>query len=185
MLALIRDVLSYSELSREAVVFEPVDLQGIVDGIRSDFELLIGQKNAESITAICRSIGKPIPLQMSRNSSGTCSNALKFARKDKPPVISITAVLTATETATHLEPGITYYDIQVMDNGIGFRQIHAEQIFSIFQRLHIKTEYPGTGIGLAMCKKIAENHRGIIYAVGNIVNGDVFHILLPGESRPS
>jgi hypothetical protein len=109
---------------------------------------------------------------MSQLFGNLLSNALKFARTDIRPVITITAVAGSQEG---------YYHIEVKDNGIGFHQHHAEQIFSIFQRLHKKTDYSGTGIGLAMCKKIAQNHRGDIYATANPGSGATFHILLPAN----
>ncbi|HMI60105.1 MAG TPA: ATP-binding protein [Puia sp.] len=98
------------------------------------------------------------------------SNALKFARTDISTVIIITS-----------EPEDIYHHIRVSDNGIGFDQEHAEQIFSIFKRLHRKNEYSGTGIGLAMCRKIAENHHGDIYATSEPGAGATFHILIPRQ----
>jgi PAS domain S-box-containing protein len=181
MLTLIRDVLSYSELSKQHEVFEPVDLQEIMDGIRSDFELLIEQKNAEIHYEALPTI-QAIPLQMSQLFRNLVSNALKFTRKDGKPVITIRAVRGSdAEAAVRFIPGAgtSYYNIEIRDNGIGFKQAYAEQIFSIFQRLHIKTEYPGTGIGLAMCKKIVQNHHGDIYATGDPGTGAVFHVILP------
>ncbi len=73
----------------------------------------------------------------------------------------------------------TYYKVSFKDNGIGFNQEYARQIFDIFQRLHGKTEYEGTGIGLAMCKKITQNHNGDIYAESTLGKGASFHVLLP------
>jgi PAS domain S-box-containing protein len=190
MLALIRDVLSYSELSGDRETFEPVDLQKIIAGLKTDFELLIEQKSA-IIDCVDLPIIEAIPLQMSQLFRNLLSNALKFAAKDSPPRITIRS--TSWSLATPLSasaPGDTnsggdhyaqYYKIDVADNGIGFKQIHADQIFSIFQRLHVKSEYPGTGIGLAMCKKIAQNHHGDIYATASPGSGAVFTVLLPAK----
>jgi signal transduction histidine kinase len=135
--------------------------------IRTEFELLIEQKGAEFCYTNLPTI-EAIPLQMSQLFSNLVSNALKFALTDIKPIITITAELQGQS-----------YHIQVRDNGIGFNQDHAEQIFSIFQRLHRKTEYSGTGIGLAMCKKIAQNHQGDIYATSEPGKGTTFHIILP------
>ena len=180
MTTLIRDVLSYSQLSGEKEVFKPVDLQIILQNIVSDFDLLIEQKQAV-IEFGTLPLVYGIPLQMSQLFGNLVSNALKFSRSDVRPLLSITATrLTKDETAkyTALHSGTAYCNIELKDNGIGFKQEHAEQIFNIFQRLHGKAEYAGTGIGLAMCKKIAQNHQGEIFATGT-ENGAVFNVILP------
>ncbi len=181
MLALIRGVLAYSEISKDNRVFARVDLQQVIEGIKTDFELLMEQTNGQIHYA-----GLPVieanPLQMAQLFGNLISNALKFARKDKPPVIMITtSVLPKEEAAGYslYENGRSYYRIEVKDNGIGFNQVHAEQIFSIFQRLHGKKDYPGTGIGLAMCKKIVQHHRGHIFATANPASGALFTVILP------
>jgi PAS domain S-box-containing protein len=169
MRTLVRDILNYSELSKQAPVFEPVDLQAIVHDVGGEFELLIEQKGTkvhfENLPTI-----DAIPLQMAQLFGNLVSNALKYARDDVKPVITISAQAEGQN-----------YHIVVCDNGIGFDQAHAGQIFSIFQRLHRKTEYSGTGIGLAMCKKIVQNHSGEIYAFSEPGQGATFHIILPGS----
>jgi light-regulated signal transduction histidine kinase (bacteriophytochrome) len=180
MLNLIRDVLSYSQLDRQQR-WEYVDLNTIVEGIRNDFELLIDQKQAV-INAGPLPRVKAIPLQMSQLFSNLLSNALKFSKPGSAPVISITArEEEGSRLAAHALPNEdrTYYHIEVADNGIGFDPDKADQIFQIFQRLHGQTEYSGTGIGLALCRRIAQNHKGTIYATGEEGKGAVFHILLP------
>jgi PAS domain S-box-containing protein len=168
---LIRDVLSYSELSRQAPPYEPVDLQKTLQDTISEFELLVEQKSA-----IIRSQSLPtidaIPLQMSQLFGNLLSNALKYARAEASPVISISC---------RLEPG--YIHIDFSDNGIGFSQEYASQIFSIFRRLHRKDQYSGTGIGLAICKKIVENHGGSIMATSAPGQGATFHIVLQAKHR--
>jgi signal transduction histidine kinase len=171
MMTLIRDVLSYSELSKQAPAFESVDLGVVIQDVKTELELLIEQKGAD-IGVDGLPILEAIPLQMFQLFGNLLSNALKYSRQAVPPVIRISA---------QSEGG--YCHIQVSDNGIGFEQEYAEQIFSIFQRLHRKTEYTGTGIGLAMCKKIAENHHGDIYASGVPGRGATFHIILPEKQE--
>jgi signal transduction histidine kinase len=167
MIQLIRDVLAYSELSDAAPTFEPVDLQQILYEVQSEFELLIEQKGARiSYTGLPIIAG--IPMQMTQLFGNLLSNALKYAKVDIPPIVAITS-----QTEGH------FWHIQVTDNGIGFDPKHAGQIFSIFQRLHRKNEYSGTGIGLALCKKIIQNHHGEIYATSEPGQGSTFHILLP------
>jgi two-component system, chemotaxis family, CheB/CheR fusion protein len=76
-----------------------------------------------------------------------------------------------------------FYEIIIRDNGIGFRQEYAEQIFSIFQRLHDRSQYSGTGIGFSLVRKIVNNHNGRIYAIGREHEGAAFHILLPAKQE--
>lgn len=183
MTGLIRDVLHYSQLSRnEQQAFNNVNLNDVLEDIRSDYELLILQKNALITFGDLPTI-EALPQQMSQLFGNLVSNALKFS-KDSRPIIEIKAELLKNEDVpTSLTPvkETNYYKIQVKDNGIGFDQEHAEKIFNIFQRLHAKTEYSGTGIGLAMCKKIALNHHGDIYATSQYGEGATFTIILPGE----
>jgi signal transduction histidine kinase len=164
---LIRAVLSYSELSRQAPGYEPVDLNKIVEDAISEFDLLIEQKSAAIRIETLPTIDA-IPLQMSQLFGNLLSNALKYARTEKPPVISITC--RREDNAFHID---------VSDNGIGFSPENADQIFSIFKRLHRKEEFSGTGIGLAMCKKIIENHGGSITATSAPGEGATFRIVLP------
>ncbi len=181
MSTLIRDVLTYSQLSKEKDVLEQVNLQLLIENIESDFELLIEQKQA---TIHCKDLPviEAISLQMSQLFSNLISNALKFSKTGIPPEINFTSTkLSAKDAAAYGENnGVTeYYHIICSDNGIGFQQEHAAQIFNIFQRLHGKTEYSGTGIGLAMCKKIVQNHHGEIFALSEPGKGTVFNIILP------
>ena len=171
MSRLIKDVLTYSRLSKEQEVFELVDLNLVIERAREDYELLIEQKEAVIYCSGLPVIAA-IPLQMAQLFGNLLGNALKFTRHDVQPLISITA--TQFE-----ENDIVYFKITIADNGIGLKAEYAEQIFQIFQRLHRKSEYEGTGIGLAMCKKIALNHHGDINGEGSSENGAVINILLP------
>ncbi len=184
MISLIRDVLSFSELSKEHQTFEAVDLNEIVIGVLSDFDLFIEQKNA-SVTYGELPVIEAIPLQMSQLFSNLISNSIKYSREGINPVIDISVTELSEQEA--LKHGISeagaYCKLEFQDNGIGFDQEHASRIFHIFQRLHGKTEYTGTGIGLAICKKIAENHYGKIYAVAESQKGALFVILLPKRQK--
>ncbi|MGQ2985228.1 PAS domain-containing protein [Flavobacterium sp.] len=179
MQTLIRDVLTYSELIKDNEIFIPTDLNSILEGVVGDFELLIEQKGAK-ITVEELPVIDAIPLQMSQLFGNLISNSLKFARTDIQPTIQISAEIMSVsdkaENDFHMAP---YYKITFRDNGIGFREEYAEKIFNIFQRLHGKSEYEGTGIGLAMCKKIALNHNGNLNAYGSSENGAVFNLLIP------
>lgn len=181
MIDLVRDVLEFSQLSNKQRVFEPMDIGALIDDLTSDFELAIEQKGA-MISHRDLPTFSANALQMRQLFGNLLSNALKFTREGVPPVISISsAVLSDEEKEVHkdLLPDINYCIITVEDNGIGFSEEHAEKIFSIFQRLHGKTEFAGTGIGLALCKKIAQNHHGEIWATSQPGSGTTFHIILP------
>jgi PAS domain S-box-containing protein len=181
MLALIRDVLSISQLSSHDHRFEQVDLNTILKEVQTDYELLIEEKNCRVIVEKKLPVIKAIPIQMSQLFSNLMSNALKFSQKDKPLIITIDInQLSEKEIALYkLKRGVSYSKIDFTDNGIGFQQEHAAQIFNIFQRLHGRAEYEGTGIGLAMCKKILENHEGHIHANSKPGEGSTFTIVLP------
>jgi PAS domain S-box-containing protein len=181
MINLVRDVLAYSQLSKENRTFEAVDLNKIVADIKTDFELLIEQKDA-TIQSDVLPVLQAIPLQMAQLFGNLISNALKFKREGVAPVISI-QVEKMTDKEVKKLPQLdfnkSFYHIIFSDNGIGFNDEYAEQIFNIFQRLHGKTQFAGTGIGLAICKKVVQNHQGDIYATGKEGQGAVFHIVLP------
>ncbi len=179
MTDLIKSVLNYSRLSKTGEQFEPVDLNELVENTKTDFELLIVEKRA-LITTAGLPVIQGIPLQLNQLFLNLFSNALKFAKED--PVISISCrQLTAEEVKAHesLHDKSKYLELVFEDNGIGFEQHYADQIFTIFQRLHDKKSYEGTGIGLALCKKIVENHHGFITAKSELGKGARFLIYLP------
>ena len=179
MLALIKDVLTFSEPIREADLFVPVDLNKIVEDTETDYELLIQEKNAllvyDSLPVI-----EAIPLQMAQLFGNIIGNSLKFARKDVPLVITIsTTTVLPEDLESHLDPSLTYIRVIIVDNGIGFKQEYAHNIFNIFKRLNNRSQYEGNGIGLAICKKIVLNHSGDLHARDSSENGAVFTITLP------
>lgn len=181
MQALIKSILNFSQLSREGEIFTAVDLNEIVANVHNDFELLIEQKKA-TVHVDRLPIVRGISLQLNQLFTNLMSNALKFAATDRPPLIHVHArTLSEAEIKTHAEidPGRTYVQLEFADNGIGFSEEYAEQIFVIFQRLNDRQSYPGTGIGLALCKKIVLNHKGEIYAHSTLGQGSTFYIILP------
>jgi two-component system CheB/CheR fusion protein len=145
-----------------------------------DFELIIIQKKA-AINCDKLPVIHAIPVQMEQLFHNLISNALKFSKTDGPVVINITSrmIVDGEKTQRNLKKAGPYVEIIVADNGIGFNPEFAEQIFTIFQRLNSKYEYPGTGIGLALCRKIAMNHEGEMYAESEPGQGAKFHIILP------
>ncbi len=176
---LIKSVLNYSKLSSGGEEKVMVDLNTVVTNIKSDFELLIEDKHAviesESLPTI-----KAVPLQVHQVFSNLISNALKFT--DKEPYIRISSTVVARDEIEDAPERLiegNYARVVVTDNGIGFDQQYEDLIFSMFQRLHGKQEYSGTGIGLALCKKIMENHGGFIHAKGEDKRGASFFVYFP------
>ena len=185
MVKLIKDVLGYSQLANEDEIYEMVSLQQVIEGIKTDYELLIEQKHA-IIQCGKLPVIQAIPLQMVQLFGNLLSNSLKYSKPDEGPFISISITpLKKDELKNFFETDLksTYFKIEFKDNGIGFKQEYADRIFNIFQRLHGKTEFAGTGIGLAMCKKIAQNHHGDIYAMGQPGIGATFTIILPEKQE--
>lgn len=180
MRRLILDVLNYSRLLSPQDSFTDVDLNKIAADVLNDFELSIAEKNAVVHVGPLPVI-QAVPLQINQLFTNLVSNALKFNNREKVE-IWLNASQVSPEESIHLEglhPQLPYCRLEFRDNGIGFDQQYAEQIFTIFQRLHNHQEYPGTGIGLSLCKKIALNHQGNIFAHSCPGEGTSFHILLP------
>ena len=183
MLTLIRDVLAYSQLGNEKQELTAIDLNEALAKVLDDFELLIEEKSAVIKSDILPTING-IAVQFAQLFHNLISNSLKFVTDGVRPeiLIRVTSV-TAEEVLRHtgLNYNKTFFKISFADNGIGFNQDFVGQIFDIFQRLHAKNEYHGTGIGLPMCKKICQNHGGDIYAESLLGRGAVFHVILPKD----
>jgi PAS domain S-box-containing protein len=184
MRLLIDDLLEYSHVSHLAREVEEVDLNKKIQLVRSDLEIVIQEKGASFNVGHLPTI-KGHRRQLQQLFQNLISNALKYSKPDEKPVISITAQeVTVSDTGIHLpadEKGKRFHLIQVADNGIGFDQNDAERIFQIFQRLHGKAEYSGTGVGLAIVKKVILNHGGYIWAESSPGNGATFKVLLPAS----
>ena len=179
MTQLIKAVLNYSRLSRGGDEFSTIDLNTVVENIKTDLELLIEEKKA-TITATNLPVIKGIPLQINQLFLNLVNNSLKFS--DKPPLISITARTISQSQLRKVSFSTNetdYTELTFKDNGIGFEQQYANKIFSIFQRLHARQDYAGTGIGLALCKKIVENHGGFITVESEPEKGTSFFVYLP------
>lgn len=179
MSLLITDVLSYSRLIRTDEQRREVDLNDILDLVKSDFEFLIEEKKAE-IRAEQLPTVRGFALQLQQLFANLISNSIKFC--ERQPVIDITFE-KVSDLQTREKLGLTdnaeYIKLVFKDNGIGFDQQYADKLFTIFQRLNHKNVYAGSGIGLALCKRIAENHHGTIHASGIPDNGATFEIYLP------
>ncbi len=181
MRTLIKDLLNYSRLLQHEKLFTETDLNVTLKNILNDFELLIHEKKAQIKFDELPTIDA-IPLQMNQLFYNLISNALKFSKEDVPPVITIKSrTLTEKQIQKYpaFNPFMSYVEIIFKDNGIGFEQKYADKIFIIFQRLHDKETFIGTGIGLALTKKIVENHHGEIFAGAKENQGASFHVILP------
>ncbi len=175
MFTMIDGVLTYSTLNAVTQTTEKVNLEKIVLNIKSDLELVIQQKEASIIHDSLPEIeGAEVLLyQLFYN---LINNSLKFSRTDQPARIVITAANVKKDSEDFLK-------IVVRDNGIGFESEHAEKIFGTFERLHAKDKYDGTGLGLALCRKIAERHGGSIKAEGDLEKGSAFVVVLPVKQK--
>lgn len=176
---LLKDLLDFSSVNR-GELFTQVDLNEILFEIENDLELLIAQRSA-TVRKDALPVIRAIPLQMHQLFYNLVNNAIKFTPPDRPPMVQIAReVVTPQEIlAWQLDPTHTYLHLTVQDNGIGFEAEFSEKIFELFKRLHSQQSYRGTGVGLAMCKKVAENHEGKIWAESSLGEGATFHIVLP------
>ncbi len=181
MKTLINDLLTYSRTSAAEKVFEKTNLDILLQEIKNEFsDTLLDKKATLEIFAMPTGINA-IPFQLRQLFINLISNSVKFSKTDVPLHITISAdkVLgkdSGNPNAHQLE---SYYHIAVADNGIGFAPEYQTKIFEVFQRLHQKNEYEGTGIGLSICNKIVQNHYGFITAESEKEKGATFHIYLP------
>lgn len=179
MTTLVKDLLSYSRLSSGVQQFEQASLDEILKTVLNDLDVEIKAKAARVEYADLPVI-TGLPLQLYQLFLNLVGNSLKFSGTDPLIRISAVRVTGGTQAADErLQKNVNYLHLTFQDNGIGFDQQYAEKIFTIFQRLHNRQAYSGTGIGLAICKKTVENHHGLIYAQGQPGAGATFHIYLP------
>jgi PAS domain S-box-containing protein len=184
---LIQSLLEYSRISQSPGSWKQTDLNDVLENVKSDYELLIAERNVTIISQSLPTINA-IPLQMQQVFGNLISNSIKFSTGR--PLINISSAIVskndillanvyATESLEKFGPGQKFAEIKFADNGIGFEPQFSEKIFQLFQRLHGKAEYAGTGIGLSIVKKIIEQHNGIITARAEDGMGATFAILLP------
>lgn len=180
MQTLIEDLLAYSRTNTVERIFEKIDISEIINEVKEEFKEVIIEKNA--VIEVSGTIEiSAILFQFKQLLTNLISNSLKFSKTDVPPYVLIRSRLINASDSMNLPllPEKSYCQITVTDNGIGFDDEYNERIFEIFQRLHGKSEYKGTGIGLAIVKKIVDNHNGFIRASGQPGHGATFDIYLP------
>jgi len=168
---LINDLLSYSAMDSENLTMEKTDLNVILHDVVASVEDMVAIRNATIETIVLPTING-IPQQLQQLFSNIIINALKYSKKDINAEIKMTCEQVALK-------GRKFYKIAISDNGIGFEPQYKDRIFEVFQRLHGKKEYGGTGVGLAICKKIMQFHNGFISADAKPDEGAVFSLFFP------
>jgi light-regulated signal transduction histidine kinase (bacteriophytochrome) len=167
MQSLIRDLLAYSRVTTKAQPFAPVDLNNAVQEALSNLEMSLQQTHASVEIHPLPSV-EADSIQMTQLFQNLIGNAIKFAREGVPPQVKVYSLLSDDKSELHVE-----------DNGIGFDENYSEQIFAPFERLHGRAKYEGTGIGLAICRRIVERHGGEISARSSPGKGSTFIVTLP------
>ncbi len=186
MSLLIKDLLNYSRLTTQQAPFESVRLDSLLSDVLDDLSIAVAESGA-----VVEYDDLPVvegdPSQLQQLFLNLLSNALKFRRTDTAPHITISArqilasaiPASALAGATDSRPNRLFHEISVADNGIGFEEKYIDRIFQVFQRLHGKKNYPGSGVGLAICRKVVFNHQGGLTAYSKPDEGATFVLYLP------
>ena len=178
MQRLITDLLNFSRVTTQGQAFVPVDLARVAREVVSDLEVRIQETDGRVECSDLPTIDAD-PLQMHQLLQNLVANALKYRREDAPPVVQVSARIVEKDPPSAYAKPTKMCEIVVTDNGIGFEKQYADRIFGIFQRLHGRGKYEGTGVGLALCRKISERHGGTITAEGRPGEGATFTVTLP------
>jgi signal transduction histidine kinase len=179
MQVLIKDLLTFSRVMSSVQPFTEVDCASVVRGVLSDLEVRIENTKAVVNVGTLPTI-EADPLQLRQLFQNLISNALKFQPPGQAPVIDISARLLPDPVSGATGPDAAEQCVLTFkDNGIGFDQKYLDKIFAVFQRLHGREEYEGTGVGLAVCRRITDRHGGTITAHGEPGKGATFVVTLP------
>ncbi|HEX5170678.1 MAG TPA: ATP-binding protein [Cyclobacteriaceae bacterium] len=183
MRAIIDSLLTFTSINVNPPQFEYVDLNRVFQSVMQDQDLKITETAAQvSCSSLPNVEGVQTELRLLFNN--ILSNALKFKNPEGPTVTIDFTELSENSKREHSLPiKKSFYQINVRDNGIGFEQEYADLIFGVFQRLNSKSEYQGFGIGLAVCKKIAERHNGLIFASSKLGGGSTFSLIIPKNQQ--
>jgi light-regulated signal transduction histidine kinase (bacteriophytochrome) len=181
MRMLIDNLLDFSRANRRSHTLDQVNLKSVLDAVISELELKIEETKAAITFAGAFPTIEAVTSEMAQLFGNILSNAIKFRKShEKAEIVVRASKLAKTEKhVLGLSSNQNFYKIEVQDNGIGFEPEYSEKIFQIFQRLNGKSEYPGSGIGLAICKKIVEKHNGLIFAKSQPEQGATFTVILP------
>jgi signal transduction histidine kinase len=181
MQQLVNDLLKFSRHTNDILDFEQTDLNELLNDVLSDMEIDIQKRDAKVTAGELPTI-YAIPSQIRQLFQNLISNSLKFCKDDCTPEVHIQTEVVKGALIPGLDRKLyenTFYKIYIRDNGIGFDSKYAEEIFVVFKRLHSYHEFEGTGIGLSICKKIVEKHKGFISAESSLNEGSTFIITLP------
>lgn len=181
MRALIKDILALSKIVADKNSFIETNLNTLINEVISEMDMGIKEKDAKILVEKLPSLVIN-PVLMRSLFQNLISNSLKYSKKNIKPIIRISSEISFEKSKNEKNIKEKYCRIHVTDNGIGFDQKDSEQIFSIFKRLHFNNEFEGTGIGLAICKKITEQHNGFISARSKVDEGSTFIVSLPVQS---
>jgi signal transduction histidine kinase len=180
---LVDDLLEYSHVNQQSLKSEAVDLNTVLKLVLADLEAMIQDKRGKVIVTELLPVINGDRIQLQQLFFNLVNNSLKYSQSGLPPQVVISSQkLKGAESGFDLTPDSDFKDfylVQIIDNGIGFEQEHAHHIFNVFTRLHGNSEYSGTGVGLAIVRKVVENHNGFIKAEGTPGKGAMFSILLP------
>lgn len=181
MRILIEDLLQFSRTTKTEKSWEKTDFNLLLENAKLELIQTIETKKATILSNDLPTL-KVIPFQIQQLFINLIGNSLKYSKENSPPIIKInSSKITANSDESLPQNNHNYYKITFEDNGIGFEQEYATKIFTLFNRLHNKNNYEGTGIGLAICKKIVENHNGFIFAKGVLNEGATFSVYLPAD----
>ncbi|HLP12747.1 MAG TPA: ATP-binding protein [Flavobacteriales bacterium] len=179
MQKLIEDLLTFSQTTADKEHFKNCDLSVALEEALASLAEAIKEKSAKIITEKLPEV-RGLQFQLTQLFLNLIGNALKYAKEDAKPTIKISVKqVKGQDVGVLFSPNENYIELCVQDNGIGFDQENAEKIFGLFQRLHTKEKYSGTGIGLAICKKIMHNHEGFIKAESVAGVGSIFKCYFP------
>ncbi len=173
--SLVDDLTKYS-LNTAKPELRPLDMNELIDGVLDDLEVIIHENKAVIKVDELPKLNAS-DFQMKQLFLNLLNNSIKFAKKGQAPVITISAEITDCVDMKH--PNKKYHKLMIRDNGIGIEEQYLQKIFTIFQRLHTDEEYEGNGIGLAICRKIMDNHHGKIEAQSHAGEGTVFNLFFP------
>jgi signal transduction histidine kinase len=181
MRLLIKDILALSKIVADKDSFVETNLNSLLNDVINEMEINIKEKEAKILIEKLPSL-RINPGLMRSLFQNLISNSLKYSKKNAKPIIRISSEISFERLNAEKTEKEKYCRIHVTDNGIGFDQKDSEQIFSIFKRLHFNNEFEGTGIGLAICKKIIDEHNGFISARSKVDEGSTFIVSLPVNS---
>ena len=180
MKKLVDSLMDFLFIQEETEFFRKTDMNEVLKSVENDLELQF-EESGLTLQSAPLPVIEAIPIQMKQLFTNLIGNAIKFCKPGVPPEIKITCALA--EKSELNSRGVStdreYYKIAVKDNGIGFEPEYAQKIFKAFQRLHGNAEYPGSGIGLAICNRILDIHKGIIYGESILGIGSAFTFLIP------